>query len=300
MSFRTTPVALTVIAALLSVAVALQIWRDRGWTPYEPATPVMWMQNAEFARRASLGFESLVADAYWIRAVVYYGRQRLSSREDKNYDLLYPLLDLVTALDPRFVAAYRFGAIFLSEPAPGGPNRPDQAVSLLERGASRNPSRWEFLHDIGFVYAWSHRDYKAAATWFERASQIPEAPVWLRSTAASMELRGGNRAAARQLWQQMLNNAELGWMKNTASAHLAQFDALDAIDQLNELVWRYEARTGRMPQSWEELIQAGVLRAVPLDPAGVPFELDQVDESVQLAKRSPLWPLPEGYASAPP
>ena len=66
----------------------------------------------------------------------------------------------------------------------------------------------------------------------------------------------------------MLNNAELAWMKNTASAHLAQFDALDAIDQLNELVWRYEARAGRMPQSWQELIQAGVLRSVPLDPAG--------------------------------
>ena len=66
------------------------------------------------------------------------------------------------------------------------------------------------------------------------------------------------------------------------------------------MVWRYKARTGRMPQSWQELIPAGVLRAVPLDPAGVPFELDPVDESVHLARSSPLWPLPEGYASAPP
>jgi hypothetical protein len=260
----------------------------------------MWLQNVEVARRAALGFESLVADAYWIRAVVYYGRQRLSTREDKNYDLLYPLLDLVTTLDPRFVVAYRFGAFFLSEPPPGGPGRPDRAVSLLERGAARNPHQWEFLHDIGFVYAWSFRDYKAAATWFERASHIPEAPVWLRSTAASMELKGGDRAAARRLWQQMLNHAELGWIRTTATNHLAQFDALDAIDQLNELVWRYKARMGRMPRSWQELVQAGVLREPPLDPAGAPFELDQVNESVVLSRRSPLWPLPEGYASASP
>ena len=172
----------------------------------------MWLQNAGFARRAALGFEALVADVYWIRAVVYYGRQRLSSREDKNYDLLYPLLDLVTTLDPRFIVAYRFGAIFLSEPAPGGPNRPDQAVALLERGASRNPDRGSSCTTSASSTRGAIATTRPRPTWFERASQIPGAPVWLRSTAASMELRGGDRAAARQLWQQMLNNAELGWM----------------------------------------------------------------------------------------
>ena len=35
--------------------------------------------------------------------------------------LLYPLLDLTTTLDPHFNIAYRFGAIFLSEPYPAGP-----------------------------------------------------------------------------------------------------------------------------------------------------------------------------------
>ena len=119
---------------------------------------------------AALGFDALVADLYWIRAVVYFGRQRLSKIADKNYDLLYPLLDLVTTLDPRFTVAYRFGAIFLSEPPPDGPGRPDLAVELLERGSSA-PERWEYLHDIGFVYYWSYRDYAAAAEWLERASR---------------------------------------------------------------------------------------------------------------------------------
>ena len=46
----------------------------------------MWMQNAEFARRAALGFESLVADALDSSGGLLR-RQRLSTREDKNYDL---------------------------------------------------------------------------------------------------------------------------------------------------------------------------------------------------------------------
>jgi hypothetical protein len=283
------------IAALMSLAVALQVWRDRGWTPYEPATALIWLRDGSLIQRAALGFDNIVADVYWIRAVVYFGQQRLSTRDDKNYDLLYPLLDLVTTLDPRFGVAYRFGAVFLSEPPPGGPNRPDQAIALLERGAARMPEKWEYLHDIGFVHAWSNRNYDEAARWFDRASQVPGAPFWLKSTAASMLTRHGDRAAARILWRQILDNADVDWIQRAAELHLAQFDALDAIDSLNEIVWRYKARTGRIPGSWQELIAAHAILAIPRDPAGVPFEIDPINERVRVAQRSPLHPLPGGY-----
>lgn len=286
---------LALLAPLLAAAIALQIWRDRGWTPYEPATAVMWVSDPTFVRRAALGFDSLVADIYWMRAVVYFGQQRLSTRQDKNYDLLYPLLSLVTALDPRFSVAYRFGALFLMEPPPGGPDRPDQAIALLERGIERTPERWEYPHDIGFVYAWSKRDYQSAAMWFDRAAAVPNAPLWLKSTAASMSARGGDRETARQLWRQILEHADVDWFAESAKWHLAQFDALDAIDELNQIVWRYKATAGRMPRSWDELVVARVLRGIPLDPAGAPFEIDQVNEDVRLSKDSPLWPLPDGY-----
>ena len=73
-----------------------------------------------------------------MRAVVYYGGQRLATSQAQNYDLLYPLLDLVTTLDPLFSVAYRFGAIFLTEAYPDGPGRPDQRVALLERGIEQD------------------------------------------------------------------------------------------------------------------------------------------------------------------
>jgi hypothetical protein len=126
---------------LLGAAVGVQVWRDRGWQPYEPATPVLWLQDADTVRKLSLGFDSLIADIYWIRAVVYFGRQRLSERADKNYDLLFPYLDFVTTLDPRFTTAYRFGAIFLSEAPPGGPDHPDLDITLLKSGAEPDRER---------------------------------------------------------------------------------------------------------------------------------------------------------------
>jgi tetratricopeptide (TPR) repeat protein len=295
---RATAVSLTAIVMLLGAAVMVQVWRDRGWQAYEPATPVLWLQNADTVRKFALGFDSIIADVYWIRAVVYFGRQRLSERPDKNYELLFPYLDFVTALDPRFTTAYRFGAIFLSEAPPGGPQRPDLAIDLLERGAEKAPERWEYLHDIAFVYHWAYRDFREAARWMQRAADVPGAPVWLQSSAATMLEQGNDRESARALWQQMRDGAEEEWLKRTADLRIAQLDALVAIEQLNEIVWRYDARTGRMPRSWQELVSARVLRGIPVDPAGVPYEIDPVNEDVRLSRRSPLWPLPQDFTES--
>ena len=295
---RPTVVYLVAVAGLLGAAVTVQVWRDRGWQPYEPPTPVLWLQDPVSVRKLSLGFDSLLADIYWIRAVVYFGQQRLSERADKNYDLLYPYLNFVTTLDPRFTTAFRFGAIFLSEAPPGGPARPDLAIELLTRGAKQSPDRWEYLHDIAFVYHWTYRDFAQAAIWMQRASEVPNAPFWLKSSAAMMLEQGRDRESARSLWEQMRDSAEEEWLKRTAELRIAQLDALLVIDQLNEVVWQYEARASRFPKDWQELIAARVVRGIPRDPAGVPFELDQVNEDVRLSPESPLWPLPQGFGEA--
>jgi hypothetical protein len=290
---------LAVIALLLAVAVALQVWRDRGWQAYEPATPIMWLRAGPAMKRAALGFEPLLADLHWIRAVVYFGRQGMSTDPGKNYELLYPLLDLVTTLDPRFTVAYRFGAIFLSEAAPNGPGRPDLAVSLLERGVERSPQQWEYLHDIGFVYYWHNRDFERGAEWLEKASTVPGAPLWLKSTAASMHSEQGNRDAARRLWQQIREASENETLTKMADLRLSQFHAMDVIDRLNDVIWTFNSANGRPPQGWRELIAARLLRGIPVDPGGVPFEIDPITGSARVAEKSALWPMPQGFTATP-
>jgi tetratricopeptide (TPR) repeat protein len=290
---------LAAIGLLIAIAVGLQVWRDRGWAAYEPATPVMWLRAGPAMARGALGYRALLADLYWIRSVVYFGRQGLSTDPNKNYDLLHPLLDLVTTLDPRFTVAYRFGAIFLSETSPNGPGRPDLAVSLLERGVARTPERWEYMHDIGLVYYWHNRDFEKGAEWLERASLVPGAPIWLKSTAASMHSERGNRQSARQLWRQIREAAEADSLVKIADLRLAQFDAMDAIDALNDALARFRESAGRLPTGWPELVAARQLRGIPLDPAGVPYEIDAASGSVRVAERSPLWPMPPAFTATP-
>ena len=279
------------MAALLWGAAALQAARERRVLAAADAEPLLYVRSPEAMRRLTLSFDALAADIYWIRAIQYYGGMRLSDAPVKRYDLLYPLLDLTTSLDPAFTVAYRFGAFFLAEQAPGGAGRPDLAIGLLEKGWRANPGRWEYPHDIGFVH-YRNGDYELAAKWFQEASAVPDAPNWIEPLVAVTLVRGGDRRTSRTLWEQILAGSDEGWLQAAARFRLRQLDALDQIDALEQVTRAYEQKTGAPPQQWEDLRRAGVLRGIPLDPEGVPYELNPWWGDVTLSPASPLWPLP--------
>ncbi len=277
------------LAVLLVVAVTLQATRDQLAPPREPEAPSLWLQSPTATRRIMLSFTDLAADLYWMRAVVHYGGERRSAAAEGRYTLLYPLLDMATTLDPHFDVAARMGAIFLSEGYPGGPGRPDQALRLLEKGLTNDPDRWQYRHDIGFVQYWWLRDYAAAAAQFEQAAGMPGAPGWLRTMAGVTLAKGGDRESARKLWRELLDTAELDWMRKAATYRLQQLAALDDLDALAAQVARFR---GRADLSWSLLVGAGALAGVPVDPTGVAYVLT-AEGAVELGAGSILAPLPE-------
>jgi hypothetical protein len=285
------------IAVLMAAVVAIQVVRDRGWTPYEPEDSVLWIRSGDAAKRMALSYDNIVSDVYWIRAVIYYGgRHRAASH--RGFDQLHPLLDLVTSLDPHFKVAYRFGALFLSEPPPGGPGQPDRAIALLERGIEQDGA-WEYYEDIGFVHYWWRHDYVSAADWFKRAAGRPGAPNWLLGLAATTLAVGGSRESSRQLWTQLLNDVDAEYIRNQAEHRLKQLDAMDTIDELAKILQRFKDREGRMPSSWQELVTAERLRGIPVDPAGFPFVVDAQSGHIDVSKQSPMWPLPVEPTTGP-
>ncbi|HUR35246.1 MAG TPA: hypothetical protein VM032_15690 [Vicinamibacterales bacterium] len=295
--------AVAVVTSLIGGAASLQAMREARFPAPPPGEDSLYLTSGTTVRRLTAGYTALAADLYWIRAIQYYGGVKLRLQHaaatrpqpdappPSDYALLYPMLDLTTTLDPRFNIAYRFGAIFLAEPWPGGAGRPDLAIRLLEKGLAARPDKWEYMQDIGFVHYWWRHDYKEAAAWFDRASKVQGAPWFLRSLAATTLAEGGDRQSSRTMWEAIGQSAEIDWLRNDAERRLMQLDAADFIEQMQADVDR--ARAAGLPvTSWQELIRAGAVRGVPVDPMRVPFELD-ASGTVRLSPQSPLFPLPD-------
>lgn len=244
-------------------------------------------------RRLAPGFEDLLADLYWLRTVQYYGSQRIWG--GGHYDLLAPLIDVVTDLDPRLEIAYRYGAIFLSEKPPVGAGDPQTGVAILEKGVRNNPLNWRLRQDLGFLLFTFLGDSKRGADVLMEASRLPGAAFWLESLAAQILYKGGDRETSRRIWKGMYDQAEEGPMKYNALAHLRYLDALDQAEAIGRLVRVYEERTGRKPDSLDQLRTVGLLRGAPVDPSGAPFAYDQETGRVSIDRKSELWrPLETG------
>ena len=299
-----------IVAALtlLGGAVELQAVRDRAYPASDGEVDSMYIRSADAIRRMAGPDAALAADGYWIRAIQYYGgtKRRLQAQPrgpeappmlavaaSDDYSLLYPMLDVITTLDPRFTIAYRFGSVFLAEAYPRGPGRPDLAVALLEKGLRAQPDKWEYMEDIGFVHYWYVHDYRAAAGWFQKASDLPGAPWWLRSLAATTVAQGGDRQSSRLMWEAIRQSAEIDWLRQDAERRLLQLRALDEIDALQQRVDAF-ARNGAQPLAgWQSLVRARVLPpGVPVDPSRTPYELTP-EGRVHISAASPLSPLPE-------
>ena len=291
-------------AVLLAAAARVQAWHDRAFPAIEQPDEPIYISSPTALRRLTVGVNALAADVYWIRAIQYYGgtKRRLEQaphvpepppmlEDTHDYQQLYRLLDITTSLDPRFDIAYRFGAIFLAEAYPAGPGRPDLAIALLEKGLRGRPDKWQYMEDVGFVCYWYLNDYRRAADAFVRAADIPGAPNWLRPLAATTLAEGGDRRTSRAMWLAILESADVDWLRVQAERRLLQLRALDDIDDLQGRVAAYARRAGDTPHDWAALVGARLLRGVPRDPGGTPYELT-TDGRVRLGAGSSLAPLP--------
>ena len=183
-----------------------------GGRAYEPATPVhvAAVRGPRCSARVARASTRSLADLYWIRAVVYFGRQRSRQRAGQE------LRPAVSAARPGHDARSALhGGLPVWRDLPRRSRRPADLAGPIWRSScssgasSATPDRWEYLHDIGFVHYWHHRDYDRGAAWFERAAEVP-------GRADLAEVDRGHDArrpaaiaqSARLLWRQLHDSAE--------------------------------------------------------------------------------------------
>ncbi len=277
-------VALLVAAGIVPAAQSRVDEARRSLGP-EPDVSSVW--TGRVVKALSVGFSDLLADLYWMRAVQYYGAQKLAGTGFAN---LSPLLETAAELDHRFSIVYRYGAVFLSEPIPIGAGQPKAGVALLSKGADRNPLDWRLRQEQGLFTFFYLNDAKAGSEILHQASGVPGAPDWMAALAAQVLARGGELEAALSMWSIIYQQSESGILRDNARDQIKIVRSRILARDIQERIRAYREKTGQTASSLRELRRAGVIPGF-LDLAGVEFDFDEEDGTVTISRRSPLWRL---------
>jgi hypothetical protein len=280
----------TLLAAVLLLGLA-GVWRlqhgiDTQLVATHQEQDDLVLRSGPLLKAMSLEYAPLAADLYWTRVVQYYGNKHVTG--DYNLELLWPLLDVTTTLDPNLIVAYRFGSMFLSDSPPRGAGQPKQGIELLERGIRANPEYWRFYEDLGSIYYFDLQDYPKAAEVFLEGSRKPGAMIWMKAFAARISEKGETIETSAMLWSEIYNSATDPTVKKNAQLHLQLLRARADCEQLNKLAAEYKTRTGRPPDNLRDLVKAGLLPGMVVDPVGVVYWFD-LEGNAQINPTSPLF-----------
>ena len=263
----------------------LQVKIDSQFSVLHEEQDEMLLRSGKLVKAISLEYAPLVADLYWTRVVQYYGEKKRT--HDPNLQELWPLLNATTTVDPQLLVAYRFGSTFLSEPVPRGAGRPDLAVQLLERGIKENPEYWRFYQDLGNIYYFDAKDYQKAAEAFRTGGEKPGAQIWMKSMAAKIAAEGESYETPLMLWRDIYETTKDPEIKKNAGTHIQLLVTELDCKRIDAAADEYAKRIGKRPSRMSELVQAGLLLRVPVDPVGYPYVLDE-NGKAQLGVDSPL------------
>jgi tetratricopeptide (TPR) repeat protein len=296
------PSAIIVVGLVVMISLSTALDRSRQELPAEYADSDLALQGKKLKGYA-LGAEGLLADWYWMQSLQYLGGKILNSRDETiriddltalNPRLLYPYLENATELDPKFTAAYSFGAIVL----PG--IDVEKAIELTEKGIERNPSNWRLYQYLGYIF-WKRGDYAKAAATYDTGSKIAGSPPFMRQMVAAMNAAGGSRETARAIYSQMLRESEDEQSKENAKLRLHELDSMEIVEAVNRALAESKDRSGQCVQRLADILPS--LRSVNLpygldfqidasnnlvDPSGVPYNFDRSSCSIELARESKI------------
>lgn len=161
---------------------------------YELGANPGYVPKGDELRPVLFGFDTMVADLYWIQAVLYAG----GNAREATYTALPEYLELVTDLDPHFLFAYEFGGARLLRL---NPETRDDALRLLQKGMQENPKHVEFPVQIAFHLYFYDEKYEDAVVMYETCLQdYSDCPEYVRGRISLLQKKDGHYAAALHDW----------------------------------------------------------------------------------------------------
>lgn len=259
--------------AIAAVAIVAAIGWAESRLPDAPASTgdEAFVPDPGLAQLAAFGFDALVADYYWMRAVQIVGS---TAGPVGRSHLIGRLIDVVTTLDPWVSHPYRFAALWMTDDE----SAVRKANELLERGIAHHPQDWLNRFHLGFNHFFFLGENAEAVAALEPAVGMQGAPRYLGRLVARLrsEAGGGELDAASSFLQELLRHNSDPYLKAEYEKALDEIEAERRARQLDAARKEFERRHGRDIRSVEELVtvRPPVLRALPPEPHGWEWTLD--------------------------
>lgn len=237
----------------------------------------MYLPSGTFLKGAALGYDEMLGDLLWIRAIGYFGGH---VRTDRNYTWLAHLLDVVTTLDPLYQYPYEFGGVVLAAEM----GDVDKSIALLKKGMKNvsrdDPRYWYFPFFLAYDYMYHKDDYLTAAHYLEQAVKFPKSPAYLPRLVARLYANADSPEVAVVFLQEMIKSTKKQALKERLVERLHQVIHRANLKILNQGVEAFYLKFQKYPTSLEALVNAGILSGIPIDPRGGEYYISMENKNV--------------------
>ena len=263
----------SVLLALGGSAVGVLTVVERQRPSLARAEELSYLPKGEYLKLAVLGYRQLAADLIWLKAVQHLGEKHQTRA---GYLSAYHAVDVLTDVDPTFVAAYLATGSVLGVWA----GLPRESIALLTKGMRHHPDVWQLPFYVGYDYFYELGDPVMAARYFRMAAVLPGAPDYLPRLAARMTVEVGDPQAALEFLQRLYQQTEDEQVRQGLGRRMKEVIAERDIRFLEEGVRRYAARYGQRPVRLEDLVTGGIVLRIPEEPFGGIYELQASEGTV--------------------
>jgi len=259
--------------SLLAGASALLHHLEHERNTVARAEQLAYLPKGEYLRLAVLGYRQWVADLIWLQVVQHIGAKRDTQQ---GYRWTYHAVDVLTDLDPTFVAPYQATGIFLGVLA----GRHEEGLAILNKGIRHNPVMWQLSFLAGYISYYELCNPVAGGQYLRMAAQVPGAPAYLPKLAARMTVEGGDPTAAFEFLDRFSSTVTDERIHGALVQRMKEIVQEKDLLFLEESIRRYRARYGHVPVKLEDLMLHGVIQQLPVDPLGGQYQVDYLTGTV--------------------
>ena len=231
------------------------------------AEQLAFLPKGEYLKLAVLGYRQVVADLIWLQAVQHIGAKRDTQR---GYTWTYHAVDVLTDLDPTFVAPYQATGLFLGVLV----GRQEEGLAILDKGIRHNPSIWQLPFLAGYVSYYELCNPVEGGKYLRMAAGVHGSPTYLPRLAARMTVEGGDPTAALEFLDRFSRNVSDERVREALLQRTKEILQEKDLRFLEESIGRYRAKYGQAPTKLEDLMLHGIIQQLPVDPFSGEYEVD--------------------------